>query len=211
MSSKIRVLIADDHPIVRQGMELVLTTRDDMELVGQAVNGAEAVTFAVQLRPDVVVMDLQMPVKDGLTAIREIKKAEIDTRVLLLTSFPEDEKVIEAVQAGAAGVVLKESSPDRLVEAIRTVYDGDNVLHPAITRQLIHESRKSTVETTDPILTPRERDVLCCLAQGMTNRAIANELDISVRTVTTHVHSILDKLNASNRTQAAIYASDLCP
>jgi len=207
MSKTIRILIADDHPIVRQGLELVVSVQPDLELVAQASNGEEAVQFAKETRPDVIVMDLQMPVKDGLTAISEIKQLEIDSKILVLTSFPEDEMVIKAVKTGAAGIMLKDSSPEKLLEAIRAVHRGESALHPTIARKLMDEVRQpsKSLHLSD-LLTSREMDVLNCLAQGLTNREIALQLDVSVRTVTTHVRNILDKLQLDNRTQAALFA-----
>ncbi len=207
MTENIRIMIADDHPIVRQGLELVVNVESDLELVAQASNGAEAVQFAKETQPDVIVMDLQMPIKDGLTAISEINQLEIDSKILVLTSFPEDEKVIKAMKTGAAGIMLKDSPPDKLLEAIRTIHQGETVLHPTIARRLVDEVRQpSKPLPLKDLLTPREIDVLKCLAQGLTNREIGLQLDVSVRTVTTHVRNILDKLHLDNRTQAALYA-----
>lgn len=207
MKTLIRVLIADDHPIVRQGLGVVLSAQADMELVAEATNGDEAVRLALETRPDVIVMDLQMPVKDGLTAIREIDQARLDAQILVLTSFPDDDSVFAAIKAGAMGFLLKDSSPQDLLAAIRTVHQGESALHPTIARKLIQEVKRPPLPRRggEP-LTPRELDVLQCLAQGLTNREIASELCVSVRTVTTHVRNILDKLHLANRTQAALYA-----
>jgi len=203
----IRVLIADDHPIVREGLEVVLASEPDMELVAQATNGEEAVRLAQETRPDVIIMDLQMPVKDGLTAIREINQAELDTQILVLTSFPDDDKVFAAIKMGAIGFLLKDSAPEDLLDAIRTVHGGESALHPTIASKLIEEIKHAPAPppSTDP-LTSRELDVLRCLARGLSNREIALELSVSVRTVSNHVRSILDKLHLANRTQAALYA-----
>ncbi len=207
MDRRIRVLIADDHPIVRQGLKVVLDAQPDMELVGEAANGEEAVRQARDLRPDVIILDLRMPVKDGLTAMREINQLGLAARILVLTSYPEDEDVLAAIKGGAMGVLLKDSPPDNLLQAVRTVYAGDSALHPAIARTLMQEIRRPPVLAPgqEP-LTPRELDVLRCLARGTSNREIANELSVSTRTVTTHVRHILDKLHLGNRTQAALYA-----
>ena len=207
MKDNIRILIADDHPIVRQGLELVVSVQPDLELVAQASNGEEAVQLAQETQPDVIVMDLQMPVKDGLTAIAEIQELGVRSNILVLTSFPEDEMVISAVKSGATGIMLKDSPPEKLLEAIRTVHRGESALHPTIARRLMDEVRQPSrlLPLEDP-LTPREIEVLKCLAQGWTNREIALKLDVSVRTVTTHVRNILDKLHLENRTQAALYA-----
>jgi NarL family two-component system response regulator LiaR len=203
----IRVLIADDHPIVREGLEVVLASEPDMELVAQATNGEEAVRLAQETQPDVIIMDLKMPVKDGLTAIREINQADLDTQILVLTSFPDDDQVFAAIKMGAIGFLLKDSAPEDLLEAIRTVHRGESALHPTIAIKLIEEIKRPSAlpPSTEP-LTPRELEVLRHLARGSTNREIALDLSISVRTVSNHVRNILDKLHLANRTQAALYA-----
>jgi len=207
MSDSIQVLIADDHPIVRQGLGVVLAAQTDMELVAEATNGEEAVRLACETRPDVIIMDLQMPVKDGLTAITEINQLYPNANILVLTSFPDDENVFAAIKAGAMGFLLKDSPPEHLLEAIRTVRRGESALHPTIARKLMQEiSRPSDLPQVQEPLTPRELEVLECLARGQSNREIAEELSVSVRTVTTHVRHILDKLHLANRTQAALYA-----
>ena len=207
MTEQIRILIADDHPIVRQGMELVIASQSDLELVGQATNGEEAVRLVNETCPDVIIMDLKMPVKDGLTAIREIKAAKLDAQILVLTSFQDDDNVFAAIKAGAMGFLLKDSPPEHLLNAIRTVHRGESALHPTIARKLIQEVRQPTQLplSKDP-LTAREIEVLKCLSQGMSNQEISLQLYISVRTVTTHIRNILDKLHLANRTQAALYA-----
>jgi DNA-binding NarL/FixJ family response regulator len=206
MSEQIRILIADDHPIVRQGLELVFSTHADLDLVAQATDGQEAVHLARETKPDVIVIDLQMPIKDGLQAIEEIKELDQAAQILVLTSFPDDDKVFAAIKAGASGIMLKDSPPDQLVEAVRAVHRGESALHPTITRRLMRQvTDPPPVEET---LTPREIEVLKHLARGDSNREIALELNISVRTVTTHVRNILDKLGLANRTQAALYAVD---
>ncbi len=207
MSDTIRVAIADDHPIVRQGLGVALGAQDDIELVGEASNGDEAVELAKAVRPDVMIMDLQMPVKDGIAAIEEITQDNEQACILVLTSFPEDKYVFSAIKAGAMGFMLKEAPPEELLASIRTVYSGEAALHPVIARKLIQEVKipTETQSSLDP-LTPREMDVLRCLARGLSNREIADELTVSVRTVTTHMRNILDKLHVSNRTQAALYA-----
>ncbi len=207
MADIIRITIADDHPIVRQGLRVAIGAQDDLELVGEASNGAEAVELAKNLNPDVIIMDLQMPVKDGITAIREITQDKEDARILVLTSFPDDNNVFSAIKAGAMGFLLKEAPPEELLASIRTVHSGEAALHPTVARRLIQEVKapSKTRSSLDP-LTPREMDVLKCLARGLSNREIAKELTVSVRTVTTHMRNILDKLHVSNRTQAALYA-----
>lgn len=209
MTEPIRILVADDHPIVRQGLSVVLTAQPDMELVAEATNGEEAVHLSQKTKPDVIIMDLMMPIKDGLTAITEIDQLNLDAQVLVLTSFPEDDLVFDAIKAGAMGFLLKDSPPEELLQAIRAVYNGNSALHPSIARKLMQEIKRPPEfsPAVDP-LTPRELDVLQCLAQGLSNREIAVELNVSIRTVTTHVRNILDKLHLANRTQAAIYARD---
>jgi DNA-binding NarL/FixJ family response regulator len=203
----IKILIADDHPLIRQGLQVVIEAQPDLKLVGEADNGEQAVQRVKALQPDIVIMDLQMPVKDGLAATREISQSVPQAQVLILTSFPDDENVYAAIKAGAVGFLLKDSSAEYLLDAIRIVYRGESVLHPAIARKLMREIKEPSrlPPTTEP-LTSREVDVLVCMAQGMSNRQIANELSVSVRTVSSHVRSILDKLHLANRTQAALYA-----
>ena len=209
MDGLIKIIIADDHPLIRQGLRVVIEAQPDMELVGEASNGEQAVQQALALKPDIVIMDLQMPVKDGLAATREIAQANPQVQVLVLTSFPDDDNVYAAIKAGAMGFLLKDSSAEYLLDAIRTVSRGESVLHPTIARKLMQEIRQPPrlPPTTEP-LTPREVEVLGCLTQGMANQQIARQLSISVRTVSAHVRNILDKLHLANRTQAALYALD---
>lgn len=203
----IRVLIADDHPIVRQGLEIVINSQPDMGLVGQAANGNEALTLLRELKPDVIVMDLKMPVMNGLVAIEEIKKSDPKTPILVLTSFTDDEMVISAIQMGVNGVILKDSPPEQLLNALRDVVHGEKYLDPSVAHKLMIKIQQSvTPALPNHLLTNREIEVLKCLAQGMSNREIAYKLSISTRTVTTHVRNILDKLGLANRTQAALYA-----
>ena len=207
MEATIKILIADDHPLIRQGLRVIIEAQPDLELVGEASNGEQAVQQALTLHPDIVIMDLQMPVKDGLAATREIAQADPHAQVLVLTSYPDDDNVYAAIKAGAMGFLLKDSSAEYLLEAIRTVVRGESVLHPTIARKLMQEIKKppKLPPTAEP-LTPREVQVLGCLAQGMANSQIANELSVSVRTVSAHIRNILDKLHLANRTQAALYA-----
>jgi NarL family two-component system response regulator LiaR len=203
----IRVLIADDHPVVRRGLRTLLTSEPGLEPVGEAVNGAEAVLLARSLQPDVILLDMVMPKKNGLEAIIEIKRENPEARILVLTSFAEDEKVFPAIKAGALGYLLKDSSPEELLEAIRSVYQGQSSLHPTIARKLINElKRPPELTPAQAILTDREVEVLKLVAQGFTNQEIADRLTLSEWTVRTHVRNILDKLHLANRTQAALYA-----
>jgi len=206
-TQNIRILIADDHPVVRRGLRTLITSEPGMEVVDEAVDGIEAVAKARTLQPDVTLLDLMMPCMGGLEAIGEIKKENPDARILILTSFAEDDKVFPAIRFGAMGYLLKDSSPDDLLKAIRDVYQGESSLHPAIARKLINELNQppDLPPTTDP-LTEREADILKLVAQGLTNQEIANKLILSEWTVRTHVRNILDKLHLANRTQAALYA-----
>jgi two-component system, NarL family, response regulator LiaR len=207
-SHPIRVLIADDHPLVRNGVRLLLDTVEDMALVGEAANGCEALDLARSLRPDILLLDLVMPQMDGLEVLRRIKEELPDVRVLVVTSFADDDKVFPAIKAGALGYFLKEASPDLMVQAIRDVYRGELWLHPTVARKVIRglsEPPKGLPRTASP-LTARERDVLRLIGRGLSNQAIADELVISVTTVRYHVSHILNKLHLASRTQAALYA-----
>jgi DNA-binding NarL/FixJ family response regulator len=200
----IRVLVADDHAVVRQGLRTFLGLQDDMEVVGEAADGAEAVEAVERLQPDVVLMDMVMPGVDGLEAIRRVLAARPETRVVVLTSYADEEKVVPAVRAGAAGYLLKDVQPSDLAAAIRTVAAGGALLAPAVTARVLQEVQAGGAP--DPGLTAREREVLSLLARGLTNRQIAAELVLSEKTVKTHVSNILGKLGLPDRTQAALYA-----
>lgn len=207
MSGIIRVLIADDHAVVREGLQALIGAKPDMEVVDEAVDGVEVVTKACALRPDVILMDLVMPRKGGIEAIREIRASYPEARILVLTSFAEDELVFAAIQAGALGYLLKESSRQELLRAIRDVHQGRSYLHPSLTLKLIQRlDRMGKVRPDDEALSEREVEVLKLVARGLSNQEIAAELSISVRTAAKHVGAILDKLHLANRTQAALYA-----
>jgi two-component system, NarL family, response regulator LiaR len=203
----IRILIADDHAIVREGLRALIETEPGMELVGEAQDGIEAVRKHQALHPDVTLLDLVMPRQDGLAALTEIRQKEPQARILVLTSFAEDERVFPAIMAGALGYLLKDATPQELLKAIRDVARGEASLHPAIARRVIRELHRpqESGPTVEP-LTERETQVLSLVAQGLSNQEIASKLVISERTVRTHVSNILGKLHLANRTQAARYA-----
>jgi len=204
--NKIGVLIVDDHPVVRQGIISFLEVQDELEVKGEAADGEEAIRVAEELKPDVVLMDIVMPRMDGIEAIRQIKSSRPDTRIIVLTSFAENNKVRPAIEAGADGYLLKGASPVDLVKAIKSVYNGESAIHPEIARKLmLHVSGRSKMDTAET-LTPREWEVLELIAQGLSNEEIANKLFISLHTAKTHVHNILRKLDMTHRIQAALYA-----
>ncbi len=203
----IRILIADDHAIVREGLRTLIASEPGMELVGEAADGIEAVSLARSLKPDVILMDVVMPHKDGLEAIGEIKQENPEMCILVLTSFAEEDKVFPAIRAGALGYLLKDSSPKQLLQAIYDVHRGESSLHPSVALKLVREiSQPSDLPPAEHPLTEREVDVLELVAQGLSNQEIADQLVISEWTVRTHVRNILGKLHLANRTQAALYA-----
>jgi len=204
----IRILIADDHAIVRKGLKALLATEKDMTVAGEAENGAEAVQKAAEITPDVILMDIVRPQMDGIEATRRITAARPETRVLVLTSFAADDKVFPAVKAGALGYLLKDSSPEQLLEAIRQVHRGEPSLEPSIARKVLQELShpgSAGKPTADP-LTERELEVLKLIAQGLSNKEIASSIFVAEWTVRSHVSNILGKLHLASRTQAALYA-----
>ena len=207
MSEQIRVLIADDHAVVREGLRTLIGTEPGIQVVGEAENGAEAVRKAHSLQPDVILLDMVMPHKDGLAAINEIMAEDSQAHILVLTSFSHDDKVFPAIKAGALGYLLKNASPQALLNAIRDVHRGEPTMSPDIARKLMREMRRSSdLPPTEEPLTGRELDVLRLLAQGLTNQEIAESLTIGVGTVRTHVSNILSKLGVSNRGEAIAMA-----
>jgi NarL family two-component system response regulator LiaR len=213
----IRILIADDHQLVRQGLMALLSVKPGIEVVGQAADGVEAVELANSLEPDIILLDLLMPNKDGIETTREIKADDPDARILIITSFAEDENVYQAIKAGALGYLLKDSSPQELMQAIHDVCGGRLSLHPNIALKLIEElNRPTDIKPTEDPLTEREVEVLKLVAKGRSNQEIAEKLVVSERTVGAHVSNILSKLHLANRTQAALFAlrtglTDLSP
>lgn len=207
MPSLIRVLIVDDHEIVRKGIRALLASKRDIQVIGEASNGAEAVIQAQTLHPDVVLMDLVMPKRDGIQATGEITATLTGTRVLVLTSFAADEQVFPAIKAGALGYLLKDSGPQELVEAIRKVYRGEPSLDASVARKVLAEMSNPPQKPLTPNpLTARELVILRLIAKGQSNKEIAGHLVVAEETVHTHVSNILSKLHLASRTQAALYA-----
>jgi two-component system, NarL family, response regulator LiaR len=203
----IRILIADDHSVVRQGLKMFLALDPELEVIGEAENGAEAVKLAGELQPDVVLMDLLMPVMDGIAATAEIKQRFPDVEVVALTSFIEEDRVTAALEAGATGYLLKDADADDVAVAVRRAHAGEVHLDPQVARLLARRirSRRDDEPAREP-LTEREREVLSLVAKGHSNKEIASLLDITERTARTHVSNILGKLDLASRTQAALWA-----
>lgn len=203
----IRLLICDDHAVVRAGLRALIESKPDMELVGEAADGIEAVEKARELRPDVILMDLLMPRKGGVEAIGDIMRESPEARILVLTSFSEDDQAFPAIRAGAMGYIIKDSLPEELLGAIRDIHQGQPYLQPAIARRLMQElGQAGASPPLTELLTEREIEVLKLVARGLANQEIADELVVSKRTVDSHTNSILTKLRLDNRTQAALYA-----
>jgi two-component system, NarL family, response regulator LiaR len=205
VADRIRVLLVDDHQVVREGLRAFLQLQPDIEVVGEAGGGEAAVAAAAEGRPDVVLMDLVMPEGDGIAAIRALAEAAPGARVVVLSSFADDERIFAAMHAGAAGYLLKDVDPDALAEAVREVHRGRPALHPDIAARLMRRVADPAGPATEP-LTPREREVLRLVVEGFANKQIARRLLITEKTVKTHVSSILQKLGVADRTAAAVLA-----
>jgi len=209
---RVRVLIADDHAVVRSGLRSILETEDDIEVVGEAADGHQALEFAQELLPDVILMDINMGDWDGVTATRRVRNSVPSCRVIVLTNYDEDNLVFSSIRAGASGYLLKEVTGIQLTNAIRTVADGFSLIYPSVARRVLDEFGRLRVGTAPADddqgysdLTPREREVLKLIASGRANKEIGTELGISERTVKTHISNIFSKLQLTDRTQAALY------
>lgn len=204
----IKILIADDHHVVRRGLVFFLKTQKDIEVIGEAKNGQEAVEMTKSLIPDLVLMDLDMPIMDGIEATKQIKAVLPAMKIMILTSFSDQDHVIPAIEAGASGYQLKDIEPDELVRTIKRILAGENQLHPKATTHLLTHLTNKNRDVKQPIdeLTKRELDVLLEIAKGKSNKEIASSLYITEKTVKTHVSNVLAKLNLQDRTQAALFA-----
>jgi DNA-binding NarL/FixJ family response regulator len=202
MTTAIRILLADDHPIVRDGLRAILGTQPDFAVIGEASNGAEAVQEILRLQPDIALLDLGMPVVDGVEALKQLREANAATRVIVFTAFDTDERIVAAVRAGAQGYLLKGAPREEIFQAIRVVNTGESLLQPIVASKLMRH-----LNTQSDELTPRELEVLQCLARGDSNKEIAAALFITERTVKFHVSAIIAKLGASNRTEAVTMAA----
>lgn len=210
MENRINVLIADDHSLLRQGIKQILELEKDIMVIAQASNGDEAVQYAIECKPDVILMDINMPKTNGLQAIKEIKQRNLDCKIIVLTIHEDREYLFKTLQMGAEGYVLKDAEPSVLIEAIRNVHAGQSYIQPNMTTELVKEFNRVTLHDkekhNESSLTAREIEVLELIAEGMINKEIAKQLYISEKTVKNHVSNIFRKLNVSDRTQAAIYA-----
>jgi DNA-binding NarL/FixJ family response regulator len=206
MAESIAVLIVDDHAVVREGLRAFLQLQDGIEVAGEAGDGEEALEQALALRPDVILMDLVMPKLDGVGAMRELRARVPESRVIVLTSFLDDERLLPAIQAGAAGYLLKNAEPAELARAIRAAHGGETIIDPTVATRLVRAIADGRRSPADHTLTRREREVLELIARGRSNKRIAFELGISEKTVKTHVGHVLAKLGVSDRTQAALVA-----
>ncbi len=215
MGSKTRILVADDHPLVREALVRVFSSQRDMEVVGEAADGEEAVEFANRLKPDVLVMDIMMPKIDGLEASRRIKQLVPNVAILILTAYDDDSYVLGLLEAGAAGYLMKSARGQDLVEAVRSIRSGESVLHPKIIEKLLRRAvtgpakvEQQKLKLIEP-LTPREKEMLRLVAAGMSNKEIADKLCLSLRTVKAHLSNIFNKMNVASRSEALITALKL--
>jgi NarL family two-component system response regulator LiaR len=206
VAEPIRVLIVDDHAVVREGLQAFLELQEGIEVAGQAADGEDAVEAAVRLRPDVILMDLVMPRLDGVAAMRSLRESVPDARVIVLTSFLDDDKLLPALRAGAAGYLLKNTEPREVARAVRAAHAGEALLDPVVAARLVETLAASGAEEPLDRLTPREREVLVLIGRGLPNKRIARELEVSEKTVKTHVGHVLAKLGVGDRTQAAVVA-----
>ncbi len=208
MAELIRIVIADDHPIVRQGLAAVLEQEEDLKVVGQAGNGLEAVALARELRPDIILMDLQMPEMDGVEAIQRIKEETPDIGIIILTTYDADDYIFRGIEAGARGYLLKDSPPGEVLNAIRAVHKGESLIQPRVASRLLDRfSQLARAPDTGEVLSPREVEVLQLMAKSNVNKAIATELLIGESTVKTHIVNIFTKLGAKGRTEAVAEAA----
>jgi NarL family two-component system response regulator LiaR len=206
MPESIRVMLVDDHAVVREGLRTFLELQDGIEVVGEADDGRQGVDRAVELKPDVILMDLVMPVLDGVGAMRELRQRQPRSRVIVLTSFAEDDRLLPAIQAGAAGYLMKNVQPKELARAVRAAHNGEALLDPTVAARLVEAIAQPPGEEPREQLTPREREVLELIGEGYSNKRIALELGVSEKTVKTHVGHVLAKLGVADRTQAALHA-----
>jgi two-component system, NarL family, response regulator LiaR len=206
VADAIRVLIVDDHSVVREGLRAFLQLQEGLEVVGEAADGEEAIEAASRLQPDVILMDLVMPRLGGVAAMRRLREEVPEARVIVLTSFLDDDKLLPALRAGAAGYLLKNAEPQDLARAVRAAHAGEALLDPVVAARLVETLAAEDGQQPLDRLTPREREVLVLIGRGFSNKRIANELDLAEKTVKTHVGHVLAKLGVTDRTQAAVVA-----